>query len=78
MDTPAPDTADPTLSVSVNGEPRTVTAGLSLRALLVESGVRIEAVAVAVNGEVVPRARQQARMLAEGDQIEIIRAVGGG
>lgn len=70
--------AEPSLSVSVNGEPRAVAAGISLRALLVESGVRIEAVAVAVNGEVVPRARQPDRMLADGDRVEIIRAVGGG
>ena len=65
-------------TVSVNGEPRAVAAGISLRALLLQIGVRIEAVAVAVNGEVVPRARQQDRIIEDRDSVEIIRAVGGG
>ena len=37
-----------------------------------------QGVAAAVNGEVVPRAQHSAHRLAEGDRVEVIRAVGGG
>jgi len=47
-------------------------------AQLVESlGVKLQ-VAVAVNGEVVRRADWASIELSEGDEVEIVRAVGGG
>jgi sulfur carrier protein len=33
---------------------------------------------VEVNGEIVPRSEYTARALAEGDQVEIVQAIGGG
>lgn len=62
----------------VNGEVHELPEALTLRALVERVGARPDAVAVARNGEVVPRGRLAAEAVAEGDRIEIIRAVGGG
>lgn len=65
------------IPVRVNGEPRETDAA-DLAALVRALGFRVEGVAVAVNGEVVPRATLGERAPRAGDAIEIIRAVGGG
>ena len=62
--------------VMVNGEPR--EAPDTVGALLVAVNAPLEGVAVAVNGEVVPRGERATRRLQDGDRVEIIRAVGGG
>lgn len=66
------------MTVRVNGEDCEVVAPVALTALVKRFGFPIEAVAVAVNGEVVPRRQLPERMVCEGDRIEVIRAVGGG
>jgi sulfur carrier protein len=66
------------LSIRVNGEPRTLGAGASVAELIEVLGLTGRKLAVAVNREVVPRARYRARRLAEGDRVEILEAVGGG
>ncbi|MFN7143851.1 MAG: sulfur carrier protein ThiS [Myxococcota bacterium] len=66
------------LHLTVNGEPRETTEGTTIGHLVVALGAHPEGVAVAVNGEVVPRAEQAHRVLKDGDRVEIIRAVGGG
>ncbi len=69
-----------TVQVHVNGEPRAVrarTVAQLLDELLGEHTSR-EGVAVAVDGEVVPRGVHATFTLREGARIEVIRAVGGG
>lgn len=66
------------MTVHVNGEPREVPEALTLRGLVEWLGANPQAVAVAVNGEVVPRAEHVGRPVVEGDRVEVIRAVGGG
>lgn len=66
------------MRVKVNGEPQEVPEGATVRALVLRLGANPEAVAVALNGEVVPRGRQDSTPLAPEDRVEIIRAVGGG
>jgi sulfur carrier protein len=41
-------------------------------------GLEGKRIAVEVNGEVVPRSRWGAALLADGDRVEIVGAVGGG
>ncbi len=62
----------------VNGESRDVTDDIDVRALVETVGANPEGVAVAVNGEVVPRGQHREHRLREGDRVEVIRAVGGG
>ena len=65
------------MKILLNGEDREVTAE-DLRSLLLELKLPVEGVAVAHNGGVVPRSRQQQTALRSGDRVEVIRAVGGG
>lgn len=66
------------MQITVNGQPHTTPEGQTLRALLGELGLPAEAVAVALNLEVVPRAALGATALRPGDRVEVVRAVGGG
>ncbi len=66
------------MTITVNGESREVADGATLDALLEELGVRRDGSAVALNDDVVPRARHGATPLREGDRLEIIVAVAGG
>jgi sulfur carrier protein len=69
--------ADP-VSIRVNGEVLDVSATETVAGILRARGVQLEAVAVAVNGAVVPRSLLGARTLVAGDSVEVVRAVGGG
>jgi sulfur carrier protein len=66
--------------VSLNGEPTELSVAAPLAEAVAAAGADKDArgVAVAVDGEVVPRAEWDARRLAEGDEIEVVRAVQGG
>jgi len=67
-------------SVVLNGEPRALPEGATVadavRASGVDEGGR--GVAVAVDGEVVPRGEWEATVLAEGRRVEVLQAVQGG
>ena len=65
------------LSLTVNGEPRRTSAA-TIAALVAELGFRPEKVAVERNGEIVPRSAHAGTLLADGDKLEIVVAVGGG
>ncbi len=66
------------ITLSVNGESRAIVPGVTLAALLDELSLSGKRVAVEKNGEIVPRSRYPETPLAEGDQLEIVVAVGGG
>ncbi|MBN9563143.1 MAG: sulfur carrier protein ThiS [Alphaproteobacteria bacterium] len=66
------------LSIRVNGEPHALAAA-TLAELLAARGIqRARGVAVAVNGQVVPARIWPEHRLAEGDDVEIVKPVGGG
>ncbi|MBO8191264.1 sulfur carrier protein ThiS [Streptomyces oryzae] len=67
-----------TLTVSVNGEPRQVTAGLTLDQLVATLTTAPSGVAAALNEDVVPRSRWATTPLGEGDRVEVLTAVQGG
>lgn len=66
------------IMVQVNGEPRQVTAGCSIAAMLREIGVDPRKVAVEHNLEVVPRSTLEDAEVRDGDCFEIVHFVGGG
>jgi sulfur carrier protein len=66
------------LEILLNGQSRSVPAGMSVAALLAELGLPVGHVAVEVNLELVPRARHGEQLLAAGDRVEIVTLVGGG
>ena len=63
--------------IRVNGEERAVAAS-DVAALLRELGIEPRGVAVARNGDVVPRSRWADTVLEPGDIIEIVTAAAGG
>jgi len=66
------------ITVSVNGESRTLESAVDVAALLEELSLAGKRVAVEKNGEIVPRSRYAGTPLANGDALEIVVAVGGG
>jgi sulfur carrier protein len=65
-------------TVSVNGETQALRADTTLAELLVHLGHEPESVAVAVNGDFVPRASRRDRVLRNGDQVACFKAIVGG
>jgi sulfur carrier protein len=66
------------IDVVVNGQPRALTAGTTVAALIAELGLAGRRVAVERNREVIPRAQHATAVLAPGDRLEIVTFVGGG
>ncbi|MGC9667323.1 sulfur carrier protein ThiS [Planosporangium sp. 12N6] len=66
------------MDLTVNGEHRTLSGPTSVADLVSELTNRETGVAVAVNGEVVPRSVWAATALGRGDAVEILTAVQGG
>jgi sulfur carrier protein len=66
------------MQVQINGEDRVLADGTTIAALLSALSLPMDGVAVAVNLDVVPRGQHADRIIAAGDRVEIIRAVGGG
>ena len=68
------------MKIELNGEPRELPAGATLADAVRESGADSAArgVAVALDGEVVPRAEWESTPLAEGQNVEVLAAIQGG
>ena len=66
------------MKIEVNGEPRDVGEGTTVRELLVALGLGDTLVAVERNEEIVRRADHAQTPLAEGDRVEVVHFVGGG
>lgn len=66
------------MKLVVNGEERDLPAPMSVADLLAHLGLDQRFGAVEVNREVVPRSQHAEHVLRDGDQVEIIRFVGGG
>ena len=67
------------MTVSVNGEPHELSAGATVADVVVALVDRADrGVAVALDGEVVPRSAWRSTPLRDGDRVEVLRAVQGG
>lgn len=66
------------ITLTVNGKPRELDGPTPLLELLRSSGVNLQFVAVSYNGEVLDREQFPGITLNEGDQVEVVRPVGGG
>jgi sulfur carrier protein len=69
-----------TMRIEVNGEPREVPEGATVRDVVEQMGrdPSRPGVAVAVGGEIVPRADWGATRLHDGVHVEVVAAVQGG
>lgn len=66
------------IHITINGQPETLPSGSSVLALLEQRGLVGMRLAVERNSMIVPRARHADTLLADGDALEIVVAVGGG
>ena len=72
------------MRITVNGKPLEIEvepdglSGMPLPAFLQAYGIDPRLVAVAINGDVVPKAEYDAARVRNGDEVEVVRMVGGG
>jgi thiazole synthase len=66
------------IQVTINGEAKSVGAGLNVDGLLAELGLDKAKVALERNLEIVPRSTFAQVTIAEGDRLEIVHFIGGG
>lgn len=66
------------MDITINGQSKAVSDGADLAAVLRDYGVAERGVAVAVNGDVVPRAGWSGTEIHSGAVIEVLTAVQGG
>ncbi len=64
--------------VTVNGQPREVSAGTTVGQVVAMVTELAAGVAAAVNGEVVPRRCWPVTLVRDGDRVEVVTAVQGG
>jgi sulfur carrier protein len=68
----------PMMTLKINGSPQQFEARINLAQLLENMQLTGKRVAVERNGEIVPRSQYAQVELLDGDQLEIVVAVGGG
>ena len=73
-----PEAATGTLRITVNGKDATVAVGWSVRDFLASKRMSDNMAIVERNGLIVPRTEYGSTLLAAGDVLEIVHAVGGG
>ena len=66
------------MKLTLNGEPKELTPGLTLQQLLDQLAIPAGRVACEVNLKIIKRAFYAETPLQEGDTVEIIQAIGGG
>jgi len=66
------------INISLNNEPQTIADKILLSEALSQWGLEGTKIAVAINGEFVPRSTYGERRLEAGDLIDIVKPVGGG
>ena len=66
------------MTIRLNGEPYDIVGPVSISALLAELNIDPRIVAVEHNVAVVKRQQYDDTMVREGDEVEIVRFVGGG
>ena len=68
----------PMPELKINGERRQFPDPLTVADLIGQLGYAGKRIAVERNGEIVPKSQHPSTVLAAGDQLEIVVAVGGG
>lgn len=66
------------MNIILNGNPETVTDGMTIAALLQDKGYGDKLVAVAVNGAFTPKSTREEQTLSDGDTVEIVAPMQGG
>lgn len=71
-------TSNESIKLTLNGDPRSLAAGVTAADLVEELGLSGRRIAVEINEEIVPKSQLADTRLADGDHIEVVHAIGGG
>ncbi|WMW80187.1 sulfur carrier protein ThiS [Undibacterium cyanobacteriorum] len=66
------------MEIQINGETKYYPSELNLQSLIAELNIGNQAIAVAVNRDVISRSQWAECVLRTGDVIDVVRAIGGG
>ena len=66
------------IEIQLNGTPHAIDGKTNVQALVESLALARQSLAVAVNRQVVPKARWSQHMLQAQDRVELVRAIGGG
>ncbi|MCP5233517.1 MAG: sulfur carrier protein ThiS [Rhodocyclaceae bacterium] len=66
------------IQITINGQRESLPAATTVLGLLEARDLAGKRLAVERNGEIVPKGRHAETLIAEGDRLEIVVAVGGG
>jgi len=66
------------MQIIVNAQPQDVSAGFTAADLVDQMGLQGRRIAMEVNREIVPRSQYAQQVFQEGDQVEVVHAIGGG
>jgi len=66
------------MELVINGKTEQLPEGLNASDLIAHLGLQDERLAMEVNREIVPRSSFDSYQFRSGDQVEIVRAIGGG
>ena len=66
------------MQIQLNGEPYELPAGQTVADLLARLELTGRRLAVELNRDIVPRSAHASTALSEGDQVEVVHAIGGG
>ena len=67
-----------TIAIELNGEVRMISDSDSVQDLIDALSLTNQALAIAINRAVVPRAKWREHRFASGDKVDVVRAIGGG
>lgn len=66
------------IELIINGQPQQFKSTLNIQQLIVYLNLQNKRIAIERNGEIVPRSQFSDQELNDGDQLEVVIAVGGG
>ncbi|MEN3033359.1 MAG: sulfur carrier protein ThiS [Aquificaceae bacterium] len=66
------------MRIVVNGKDMLFGEQITILGLLEKLELSKEGIAVAVNGEVIPKSKHDSFSLKDGDEVEVVKVVGGG
>jgi len=66
------------INITINGEARQFNRPINIAQLINENKLQGKRIAIERNGEIVPRSQFNEQFLTDGDQLEVVVAVGGG
>ncbi|MBX3640509.1 MAG: sulfur carrier protein ThiS [Nitrosomonas sp.] len=66
------------IQLTINGEVRQLHQSMNIEQFIDQNNLQGKRIAIERNGEIVPRSQYAEQYLVDGDQLEVVVAVGGG